>query len=276
MCVGTVKPDKTVNASQVITFMGLGIDSTLMTARLPTDKLSKLRLLLPQFTRRKKVKLRELQSLLGLLKFFCNVVLPGRCFLRRLTDLTRGGSRPHHHISLTREGRRDFLAWQVFVDHFNGKHLLFDHRWISDEALHLYTDASGAVGYGAVFGAHWFFGKWPQNIASRQITFKELLPIVLALEIWGSQLRNRCIILHFDNEAVLYILNKQTSKDSHVMVLVRRLVIACMKHNILVRSAHIHGKDNVLPDLLSRLQIYKFRATAVSMDQLPTAVPEEI
>lgn len=49
-----------------------------------------------------------------------------------------------------------------------------------------------------------------------------------------------------------------------------------MKHNILVRSAHIRGKDNVLPDLLSRLQIDNFRAMAVSMDQLPTAVPEEL
>ena len=45
------------------------------------------------------------------------------------------------------------------------------------------------------------------------ITFKEIFPIVLALEIWGQELRDQCIILHIDNIAAVYILNKQSSKD---------------------------------------------------------------
>ena len=63
----------------------------------------------------------------------------------------------------------------------------------------------------------------------RHITFQELLPIVLAFELWGEDLANKCISLHTDNMAVVYILNKQTSKDKHVMFLVCRFVLCCMR-----------------------------------------------
>ena len=73
--------------------MGLILDSDLMEARLPQDKLDKLRSLLQAQTRRRKITLLELQSLIGLLNFCCSVVRPGRCFLRRLIDLTVGVDR---------------------------------------------------------------------------------------------------------------------------------------------------------------------------------------
>lgn len=60
------------------------------------------------------------------------------------------------------------------------------------------------------------------------------------------------------------------------MALVRRLVIASMKYNILLRAEHIPGKYNILPDLLSRLQIQKFQATAPYMDKTPTLVPQDL
>lgn len=69
-----------------------------MEERLPEDKLQKCRELLTDFHKRRKVTLRELQSLTGLLNFMCSVVLLGRAFLRRLFDLTKGVCRPHHHI----------------------------------------------------------------------------------------------------------------------------------------------------------------------------------
>lgn len=78
-----------------------------MKARLPDKKLEKLRELLYKYSRRRKIKLRDLQSVLGLLNFCCNVVLPGRTFLRRLTDLTCKVTKLHHYITLTKESRRD-------------------------------------------------------------------------------------------------------------------------------------------------------------------------
>lgn len=52
---------------------------------------------------------------------------------------------------------------------------------------------------------------------------------------------------HSDNIAVVEIINKISSKDTSVMCLVRRLVLACLRHNIF-QAEHIPGKINTLPD----------------------------
>ena len=49
------------------------------------------------------------------------------------------------------------------------------------------------------------------------------------------------MVFHSDNMAVVYIINKQTSKDPRSMRLVRRCVVACMKYNILPKAVHIQG-----------------------------------
>ena len=36
----------------------------------------------------------------------------------------------------------------------------------------------------------------------------------MALEVWGSNLKNKCVTLHSDNYAVVHLINQQTSKNS--------------------------------------------------------------
>ena len=268
-----IKADKTVNPTTCITFMGLELDSLKMEARLPQEKLIKARQLLNKYSNKRKIKLRELQSLIGYLNFCCSVVPPGRCFLRRLIDKTKNVSNPAHRITLNSESRRDLHAWKLFVEHFNGKNLISVKRWRTMQSMHLYTDAAGALGFGAMFGKNWFNGSWPAQIAHLPITFKELFPIMLAIEIWGPHLRNQCLLAHSDNLAVVHIINKQSSKETSIMQLVRRLVLACMKYNTLLRCVHISGKYNILPDLLSRLQVKEFHHLAPDMDKIPTLIP---
>ncbi|MES9971263.1 MAG: reverse transcriptase domain-containing protein, partial [Candidatus Thiodiazotropha sp.] len=109
-----IKAEKTVYPTTCITFMGLELDSVKMEARLPPDKLSKARELLRKYCNKRKIRLRDLQSIIGYLSFCCNVVPPGRCFLRRLIDKTRKVSHPAHRVTLNSESRRDLQAWQIF------------------------------------------------------------------------------------------------------------------------------------------------------------------
>lgn len=108
------------------------------------------------------------------------------------------------------------------------------------------------------------------------ITLKELFPIVVAVEVWGRVLQNSCVIFHSDNAAVVNIVNAQTSKDSKIMILVRRLVLALMKYNILFSAEHIPGLFNTLPDLLSRLQVKKFLEVSLDSGDEPTAIPSHL
>ena len=45
---------------------------------------------------------------------------------------------------------------------------------------HVFSDASGSFGCGAVWGDHWFQFQWPGGWGGRNITLKEILPVVFA------------------------------------------------------------------------------------------------
>ena len=95
-------PEKTMGPSSVLCFAGIELDTDKMEARLPEEKLRKCVTLIYEFLKRKKVSLKEMQSLIGLLNFTCSVVIPGRTFPRRIINLTVGVNRPTHLIRLTR------------------------------------------------------------------------------------------------------------------------------------------------------------------------------
>ena len=139
---------------------GIEIDSEAMVARLPQGKIDKILGLLKIFKVRRKVTLRELQSLLDLLNFACSVIMPGRAFLRRLFDSTVGHTCPHFRITLNSEARVDLKAWYTFICNFNGKSCFLFQNWVSLDTLKLYSDSAGVYGgYAAVFGTKWFSGE---------------------------------------------------------------------------------------------------------------------
>ena len=248
-------PEKMVGPSFVLSFAVIELDTIKMEARLPEEKLAKCCSLIREFLTKKKVTLTELQSLIGLLNFTCSVIVPGRTFLRRLINLTVGVKRPRHFIRLNRETKADFHLWLTFLESYNGKSFFLDYIWLSSAKLHLYTDAAGSLGYGAVFGAHWFFGQWPQSWLGRNIIVLEMFPIVISVSIWASDLANKCILFHTDNQGLVEVINRKTTKDRQLLVLLRELVLQCLKHNILFRAIHVPGVLNVKADALSRLQV---------------------
>lgn len=268
--------EKTEGPSTTLQFAGITLDTISMEARLPADKLQKCNAQLLDMHKRRKTTLKELQSLIGLLNFTCSVVLPGRAFLRRLIDLTKGIRLPHHRIRITKACRRDLLVWLQFLRDFNGRTFFLDEPWQNSTPLTLYTDAAGSKGYGALFGRHWFYGEWPDNWKSLNIAFLELFPIAISLHVWGCHMSNQCVSLFTDNAALVDIINKQTSKHPLIMILVRDVVLTALRHNILFRAFHIPGVDNTRADLISRLQILEFRKAFPAADPEPTAVPETL
>ena len=94
---------------------GREVDTIAMEMRLPKDKLDKAQEQLQRLRHSKKTNLRILQSIIGLLNFACQVVVPGRAFLRRLIALTNGLTRPFHHVRLNKEAISDIEAWLQFL-----------------------------------------------------------------------------------------------------------------------------------------------------------------
>ena len=269
-------PEKTIGPSSTISFAGIELDSVLMEAWLPPDKLVKCQDLISGFLRRRKVALREIQSLTGLLNFACTVV-PGRAFLRRLTDLPIGIRHPHFLIRLTREVKEDLKVWHQFLSGFNGRSFFLSVDWANSHHLKLYTDASGAIGFGAVFGRHWCYGEWPMSWRHRNIAFLEFYPIVLSLHLWGHTIKNQRVLFFTDNEALVHVINKQTCRDKDLMFFVRKLVLVCLNYNICFKAKHVPGLQNKLADSLSRLQLQIFKQLAPAyMHKAPTVIPPHL
>ena len=111
---------KTLGPSQVLEFMGVVPDSNRMEARLPEDKLARIWQLLESFTDRRSARLLDLQSLIGTLQFACRAVVPGRTFLQRIINLTRGVKNRFHHVRLNKRFYRDIQMWKVFLAQWNG------------------------------------------------------------------------------------------------------------------------------------------------------------
>ena len=185
-----------------------------------------------------------------------------RAFLRRLIDLTRGISQPNFFIRLNRSVKSNLRIWQTFLSSFNGKSLFLDDHWPNNQKLNLYTDASGAIGFGALFGQEWCYGKWPENWLKYNIAVLEFYPIALNLCLWGHRMRNQCVLFFTNNQSLVSVINKQTFKDAEY---------------ILCKAKHVAGRRNVLADRLSRFQVDQFLQLApVHMHRFPTSIPSHL
>ena len=119
-----------------------------------------------------------------------------------------------------------------------------------------------------------FFGSFPDDWKEKNIMTLEFYPIVLEVELWAYLWRNHSILFFTDNEALVSVINKQSRKDNEVMAMVRHLVLRCLQYNILFRCKHIAGKQNLMADLLSRLQVEEFRKLAPQAQKSPCIIPE--
>lgn len=271
-----IAEDKTFQPSPIMEFVGITLDSLRMEARLPESKITKCIELLEIFLGKTTCKKKELESLIGYLNFCCSVVLPGRAFLRRLISLMLGTKEPFMYISISPEVKADLRMWLNFVQNFNGRCLFLNDRFLSSSALSLFTDAAASSGYGAIYGSYWLYGLFPKSWSIFNITFLELYPIVVAVNVWGHLWKNHCITFHTDNLALVYILNRQTSKDKDIMKLVRHLVLACLRYNVSFQSSHIIGIKNTEADCLSRQQVEEFKRLRPQSRTTPSPVPPHL
>ena len=272
-------PGKTFTPSTQLEFMGILLDSSLMEAKLPDDKLTRLRSLVSVWQSKTSCRLHDLQSLIGSLHFACKVVAPGRPFLRRMISLTRGLSNPSSFIRLGKEFHKDLDMWAHFLASWNGINLFLPPFSPCYDFVSLVTDASGSVGYGAFLHPHWFNGKWlpHQKLGSSpdiSIAWQELFPIYLACAVWGPFWCNRHVRFSCDNQAVVSIINTKSSKIPRIMDLLRPITLFTLQHNFTLTAVHLAGLQNGVADSLSRFQMERFRELAPEASPIGYPIPE--
>ena len=266
------EPDKCEGPATTLPILGIEVDSIAMQLRLPAQKLERLNQSIREWRGRKSCKKRELLSLLGSLQHAAKVVKPGRAFVRRMIELSTVRKHMDAHIRTNQEFRADLEWWYQMVATWNGVSILAPLRAESPDGL-ITSDASGTWGCGAFHHNSWFQFQWDHSTAPLHITIKELLPIILASAIWGSQWAGKTIRALCDNMAAVHIIRNRQSKDPNAMHLMRCLSLIECSFQFTLVSRHIPGKHNDLADALSRNNQSYFLSHRPQAQPTPTPIP---
>ena len=271
-----VAPEKLEGPGPVVTFLGIEIDTLTMELRLPEKKLVELGREVREWLGRKSCRKKELQSLAGKLQHACKVVRPGRTFLRRVFALLSGARKGYHHIRLNQEFQSDIAWWDAFLEGWNGTSMLADGPDEELVTVDVYTDASGSFGCGAFWKHNWLQFRWLGEWGGRNITLKEILPVVLACAIWGQEWKGTTVVAHVDNQGAVAVLNAGYSKEGQIMHLMRCLFFITTWCQFRLRAVYILGRMNQAADAISRDDLTRFFSLAQGASPIPAALPAEL
>jgi len=268
--------EKVEGPSTTICFLGIILDTIRMEIRLPTDKLQRIQDTLSNWLGKKKARKRDVLSLVGLLQHATKVVRCGRTFVGRMYAAAAKVRRLHFFLRLNREFRSDLMWWYTFVHTWNGFSILRSPYVATVPDVLIQTDASGSWGCGAVFSHNWLQLQWPREWIDEAIMAKELVPIVLAIAVWGHQLARREVLVKSDNLNVVTAVNKGSCREAVVMHLLRCMWFFVAHFDIRVVAEHLPGKDNTIADQISRNDITQMRRIQAGLSRWPTLVPTPI
>ena len=106
------------------------------------------------------------------------------------------------------------------------------------------------------------------------IEYLELFAVTVGVLNWVKLFHNRKIVLFCDNEAVVHMINNNTSSCKNCMVLIRLIVFEELKYNVRVFPRYVSSIDNAKSDALSRLQWQRFKKLSDgTMNEKATPIP---
>jgi hypothetical protein len=251
-----------------------------MEARLPEEKLQRIRDLLNKFLSITKCKKRDLLSLLGHLNYASSVIPPGRSFISRLIQASKTVSKLHYFVYLNAETKQDIRMWQYLLQGWNGVSMFIDPSNTPAPDWDLFTDAC-KLGYAGYFHGQWFQAEWPPGLNlglenDLSMTFCELYPIIVSAILWGKSWASKRLLFHCDNIGTVFAINKGRSKSTQVMQLMRRLVLVAAQYSFAYSAIHVPGVENGVADSLSRFQMSRFRILAPQAAAQGSPIPEGV
>ena len=122
------------------------------------------------------------------------VVWPGRTFFRRMVDLLSCFRKKGHPIWLNKEFHLDLQWWDHLLAQWHDVSFWLYPGLSPVVDLEVASDAAGSLGFGAYFKGFWFASLWAVSQQKQSTTYKELFPVVVAVHVWGPQVRKACLV----------------------------------------------------------------------------------
>ena len=116
-----VSEEKTEWAEPLVTFLGMLLNGNSLVIAAPTGKVTKATNLLLYAISKKKLRVKFIQQLTGLLNFLNRAIIPSRAFTRRMYDKLKlknsngKALKGHHHIAIGNDFKEDCATWLKFL-----------------------------------------------------------------------------------------------------------------------------------------------------------------
>ena len=136
--------------------------------------------------------------------------------------------------------------------------------------LAIYSDASESWGCAAWSNTAWFQLPWDAHTHDFQIAVKELIPIIIAAAVWDGAWKGKVFCCRCYNQAVEEALSTTSSREGHLMYMLRCLVLYIKTHYRFQLSAvymYISTLNNHVADDLLRNRVASFLAKLHGVDQ---------
>lgn len=256
-------------------YLGAEVDTRLGQLRVPGGKRDKFLELVHQARTVRRVQIRLLSRIAGMIQSFSWAFGPlARLYTRGLYRQIHASSddplRPAYgrFMKLEHVAAADLTFWGEAFDKFNGTYPLWRPTWWHTV---IHTDAAGRAGKSLDMGGWggWRLdkagqiimagGRWtpPESLHPRHhSTWMEMEAVARTLESFnqGGQLANQNILLCADNQAATYIINKGGSADPGLHEQSLRLFWYLWRQNIQLKAEWIPRSLNELADALSKLE----------------------
>ena len=272
-----INDSKTEGPSRQLTAIGWYFDLQRMTVR-PGDKgIQKMCVWLFRRLQGPECSVKNLRSVLGLLRWYSAVIPHGSSQLVHLSDLVVWGVRSRKvkvavnnkvrgelewWCSILREGFAEPNVWESSIASLACPVV----RSVVVDSVEMFTDASTKVGGGFVVKELGVFGEfvwseWEKKFfagckASAEsdagINVLEFVTVVIAIVACKEELRGKVVRVRVDNTSAVAWLVKQKSPNMLCVEWLRLLLSVLLSHNIQIAVSHIPGKDNITADALSR------------------------
>lgn len=239
--------------SKQVTWLGVRIDSELMTASIPQERLTYTRELIEATLKRPAIYRRKLESLVGALSYVCRLVPAGKPHLFWLYRLMQ---QKRARVILPSVAIEDLATLKSLLAKFNGTADLLHQR--QPVPYECYTDASSA-GFGAYWNGESLSGSWQEwGFQPSHIATGELIAILAAVVRWGQRWQHSRVTMRIDSVSALGSLSRGWLRGLRAGPQATRvtraiLVLAAFLH-ISLEPFWIASGENGLADALSRRQ----------------------
>ena len=123
-------------------------------------------------------------------------------------------------------------------------------------------------GLGGFWKNHIYAAALPSGLKNNvewSISHFEMINIIVALRLWGSDWSHQKAILKTDNMAVVNICNSGYTRDQALASIIRNIWLLTSEYDICLKVVHIAGKKNTIADLLSRWEATLSQKEKLSM-----------